>query len=129
MRNLEKTMELTDKQLDTLRHMLGINTPWTAKPEPTRDYYCASPGYAEIVELERLGAVHCYRRADEHTVYDWYCCTDAGRAAAMASHKTIRYNKAKRVYGKYLDISDCLPDLTFKHFLTSAEFAETRRAA
>ena len=122
-------MELTDKQLDTLRHMLGINTPWTAKPEPTRDYYCASPGHAEIVELERLGAVRCYRRAGKHTRYDWFCCTDAGRAAAMASHKTIRYSKAKRVYGKYLDIRDCLPDLTFKQFLTGAEFAETRRAA
>lgn len=121
-------MVLTEKQLDTLRHMLGINTPWTAKPEPTRDYYCASPGYAEIVELERIGAVICYRRADDFTRYDWYCCTDSGRAAAMESHKTIRYSKAKRVYWKFLDISDSLPDLTFKQFLTNPEFAETRRS-
>lgn len=122
-------MNLTKEQLRILRHMLGIDNPWVAKPEPTRDYYCANPGYQEIIELERLGAVTCYRRADSHTKYDWYCCTDEGRAAAFASHKIIRYSKAKRVYRKYLELKDCLPDLTFKLFLTDAEFSETRRSA
>lgn len=122
-------LNLTAKHLDTLRHMLGINTPSAPAPRPTRDYYCANPGCAEVVELERLGAVRCYRRADAVTQYDWYCCTDEGRAAAMASHKTIRYSKSRRTYLKFLDIADALPDLTFKQFLTDPQFAETRRFA
>ena len=36
-------MELTNDQLRTLRHMLGIDDPWMRRPVPTRDYYCANP--------------------------------------------------------------------------------------
>ena len=37
-------MKLTDDQLDTLRHMLGINTPNDRIPRPYRNYYCADKG-------------------------------------------------------------------------------------
>lgn len=128
-------MKLTDKQMRTLRHMLGINDQSIKKPEPHRDYAAANPGDAEFAELARLGAVRCYRRAGESggavstTQYDWFETTDAGRAAAIASHKSIRYPRSRRVYLKFLSVTDCYPDLTFREFLTSAEFADVRREA
>lgn len=117
---------LTEKQLDTLRHMLGINDPWMPEPTPSRDYFCASSGDPELAELARLGLVRLYSQRNN---YDWYATTDAGKDAAMRSHKTIRYTKAQRVYGKFLDIRDCYSELTFKEFITSPEFADSRRAA
>ena len=41
-------MNLTDEQLQTLRHMLGIDKPDEREPEPYRDYYCASRGDANL---------------------------------------------------------------------------------
>lgn len=122
------TLDLTDDQLDTLRHMLGINTPDDRVPRPYRDYAAVNAGDAEFAELARIGAVERYtpRVASQ---YDYYRCTEAGRAAAMASHRTIRRTKAQRVYSKFLDVKECLQDLTFREFLTDSEFAETRRDA
>lgn len=114
-------MNLTDEQLQTLRHMLGIDKPDERTPEPYRDYYCASRGDAELAELAQLGAVRLYRQC-EH--YDWYCTTGAGRAAALASHRKIRL----RIYNKYLDIADVHVDLTFREFLTSPTYADARAA-
>lgn len=119
-------MNLTDKQLDILRHMLGINTPWDAQPKPSRDYFCANPGDAMLAELDRLGMVTKY---SERAPYHWYRCTDAGRAIAMRSHRSIRYTKAKRRYGRFLDIRDAYCDLTFHEFLTEPEYEQARREA
>lgn len=119
-------MKLTDEQLRILRHMLGIDLPREREPEPYRDYYCASRGDAELAELARLGAVRLFRQC-EH--YDWYCTTETGRAAAIASHRRIRYPKPRRVYCKFLQVSDAFPDLTFREFLTNPDFAETRAKA
>ena len=119
-------MQLTDEQLRTLRHMLGINKPDERAPTPYRDYYCASRGDADLAELARVGAVRLYRQCDQ---YDWYTTTDAGRAAAIASHRTIRLPKSKRVYSKYLDISEVHQGLTFREFLTSPAYADARAAA
>lgn len=123
------TEKLTADQLHTLRHMLGINTPNDRIPRPYRDYAAVNPGDAEFAELERLGAVECYRRSSPGYSYDYFRCTPAGRAAAMASHRTIRRTKAQRIYSKFLDVRDALNDLTFKEFLTNPEFAESRRSA
>lgn len=117
---------LTEKQLDTLRHMLGINTPSDREPKPYRNHYAANPGDAEMLELTALGMVEF---AGIRYELHYYQCTDAGRAVAMRSHRTIRLTKAKRIYRKFLDVSDCCPDLTFKEFITSPEFADSRRAA
>lgn len=116
-------MVLTDKQLDILRHMLGINTPHDKQPRPYRDYFCAGKGDEKLAELARLSAVTMYR---SDATYDWYTCTEAGRAEAMASHKSIRYSKARRMYSKFLDCRDCFPDLTFKQFLTHEQFSDSR---
>lgn len=112
-------MDLSAEQLRVLRHMLGIDRPDVAKPVPYRDYYCANSGDSDLVELARLGAVRLY---DTRGGYEWYTCTDEGRAAAIASHKTIRYTPAKMRYSRYLDMKDCYPDLTFHRFLTDLRF-------
>lgn len=112
-------IQLSVEQLRVLRHMLGIDRPDVTKPVPYRDYYCANPGDPDLAELARLGAVRLY---DTRGGYEWYTCTDEGRAAAIASHKTIRYTPAKMRYGRYLDMKDCYPDLTFRRFLTDLRF-------
>lgn len=124
-------MNLTDDQLHTLRHMLGINTPNDRMPRPYRNYAAVNPGDAEFAELERLGAVECYRRAGTVSgfEYDYFRCTEAGELAARRSHRKIRRTKSQRVYAKYLDISDVFPDLTFGEFLKLPEFSDSRREA
>lgn len=112
-------IDLNSAQLRILRHMLGIDRPELDRPEPWRNYYCANPGESEMLELVRLGAIELY---DTRGGYEWYRCTDAGRAAGIASHKTIRYSAAKRRYIRFLDVKDCMPDLTFREFLTNPRF-------
>ncbi len=122
---------VTKKDLGTLRHMLGIETPEKATPAPYRNYYCATPGDAHMTHLANLGMVEMYAKttAGQGGNYEWFRCTDAGRAAAMKSFASIRYSKAARRYVRYLQISDAYSDLTFHQFLTSPEFAEARREA
>lgn len=117
---------LTPEQTRILRHMLGIDKPGEAHPKPYRDYYCANPGDERLHELARLGMV---RQVDGPWAYEWFVTTAEGRSAALASHRAIMLPKRKRVYRRWLSLSDCLPDLTFYEFLTSAEWAEERRSA
>ncbi|HEX5461860.1 MAG TPA: hypothetical protein VFX20_17990 [Steroidobacteraceae bacterium] len=112
---------LDAEQLRVLRHMLGIDRPDVRDPKPYRDYYCANPGDPTMHELVRLGAV---RRYDTRGGYEWFTCTDAGRAAGIASHKTIRYSRSALRYSRYLDMKDCYPDLTFHRFLTDSRFRD-----
>ncbi len=122
-------MKLSEHQLDLLRHMLGINTPEAAAPAPYRNYAAVNPGDREYIELERLGAVERYRAASPRESYDYYRCTPAGHAAALASHRRIRHPKGKRVYLRFLSVRDALPDLTFREFLMGQQFASVRREA
>lgn len=119
-------MVLTEEQLQTLRHTLGIDTPDERAPKAYRNYFCANRGDTDLAERARLGAVRLYRQCDH---YDWYTTTGAGRAAARASHRTIRLPKSKRIYSRYLDVADVHAHLTFHEFLTSPTYAETRAAA
>ncbi len=119
-------MNLTDEQLRVLRHMLGIDKPYEREPKPYRDYYCANPGDEKLYEMERVGAVRMYAA---HSGYEWFTCTDAGRAAALASHKTIRKSKGARLYRRFLELTDCWPEFTFKQFLTDPRLLDTRRQA
>ncbi len=116
-------MVITADQESTLRHMLGIDLPQVKDPHAYRDYYCANPGDAEMAALEQLGMVAKYAVQGG---YEWFCTTVEGRKVAFASHKKILQPKSKRVYSKYLSVSDVCTDLTFKQFLTSPEFAESR---
>jgi hypothetical protein len=114
------------KHLDTLRHMLGINTPYAREPVPYRDYYCANPGDEHMMEMEALGLIRQYA---ERGGYQWFCCTDVGRSVGLASHKTIRKSRGARLYSKFLDVRDCWPELTFRRFITDPELKHIRRTA
>lgn len=119
-------LNLSDEQLRVLRHMLGINKPREAAPIPYRDRYCAPVGDPALEALVAAGAVERYA---EEGGYSWYRTTPAGREAAIASHRAIRWRKPARVYARYLAIRDALSDLSFKRFLTDPQFADERRAA
>lgn len=120
------SLDLTDPQLRILRHMLGIDDRCQKHPECARDYYCANPGDAELVALERAGAVNRYRFSES---YWWYATTPAGRTAAIKSFYARRASRDERRYLSYLSARDCFSGLTFKQFLTQPRFAETRRDA
>jgi len=133
-RKKDEGMTMTDAQLHTLRHMLGINTPNDRVPKPYRNYAATVPGDPEYLALENRGAVEKYYNGFAFefpfpTDYVYYRCTDAGKLAAMRSHREIRKTKSKRVYARFLDISDSFAELTFKQFLTDPQFADTRRDA
>ena len=117
-------MNLTNDQLYTLRHMLGINTPNYRIPKPYRNYAAVNHEDKEFAELERLGAVEQYTIYSKEYVY--FRCTGAGKLAAMRSHRTIRKTKSQRRYSAYLDLIDACQELTFKDFLTNPEFKEDR---
>jgi hypothetical protein len=118
----------TPDQLRMLRHMLGINTPNDRVPKPYRNYAAVVPGDKLMIDLEAQGLVERYA-SYELSQYDFYRCTARGHLAAMLSHRSIRRTKAQRVYACFLKVSDAFHDLTFREFLTSAEFAEARAQA
>lgn len=119
-------MKPTSEQLHTLRHMLGINDRFMREPRPSRDYYAAPRGDVAMWSMAIAGLVERYA-VDPY--YDWYRTTEAGRAAALASHRLIRAPKGKRIYAKFLSVRDCWPDLTFRQFLTDPELREIRKMA
>lgn len=117
---------LTDEQLRILRHMLGIDTRFDPNPVAYRDYYCANPGNPQLHELQRLGMVRLYAERDG---YEWFATTDAGKTAARASQQAILEPKSRRVYRQWLSVKECFADLSFREFITSPRFADTRKAA
>ena len=118
-------MNLNVEQLRILRHMLGINDGGK-KPIPYRDYYCATPNNACLLDMAAIGAVFMYAK---HGGYQWFACTSDGRAAAIESHKTIAWPKSKRVYSAYLSARDVIRGLTFRKFITDPIFYDARKNA
>lgn len=127
---MSTALDLTEAQLKTLRHMLGINKAGNGRrPEPYRDYYCASSGDQKMTELVAIGAVRQYQPAAPSR-YEWFQTTEAGRLAAIQSWRPkFAQTKAKRIYARFLSCLDCNQDLSFREFLTSPIYAEIRREA
>jgi len=119
-------MDLSDKQLNTLRHMLGINDPFMKVPKSYRNYAAVNPGDKDFLELEKLGVIRKYCCAGSDTQYDYYTCTDVGKLAAINSHKNIRKRKPQRMYAQFLNIKDYCPSITFKDFLIRADYKSIR---
>lgn len=117
---------MTQAQLQILRHMLGIDVDDVPNPPECRDYFCADVGDPEMMALCDAGMVRMYRRAGG---YEWWTTTDSGKDAARASQRAMLKPKPARVYARFLDVADALPDLTFREFLTNVRFAECRRSA
>lgn len=127
-----ETFPISPEEERTLRHMLGIDKPHVREPEAYRNRYAANPGDPKLARLAALGLVKLVAAAGVGGVfdaYDCYRCTPAGEAAARASHRRTRLSKSKRVYARYLSVSDCCSGLTFRTFLTHPDFAEIRRSA
>lgn len=119
---------LTEEDLHVLRHMLGIDDA-RKPPRPYRDHYCTWPADERLTRLEALGLVRIARDPDLTIPYVTYSTTEAGRAAAMESAERRLIPKRKRIYSRFLDVRDACPDLTFREFLTSPDYAEARRDA
>lgn len=117
-------IETTREEQKTLRHMLGIDTFDQRIAKPYRDYYCATPNDPHLESMRERGLVERYEARDK--TYWWYRTTPAGREIAFASRIPLIKTPAQRRYLAYLDISDALPDLTFREFLVGPEFKEAR---
>jgi hypothetical protein len=86
---------LTDKQLSTLRHMLGLTDLFRAQPVPYRNYAAVNPGDPEYLELERLGMIELRRRNGPDNPYDNYACTEEGRRLATTDFMRVRKSRKK----------------------------------
>lgn len=115
-----------EKQLHTLRHMLGINNPSKEKPISYRNYAAVMPGDKHFIELEQLGYIEKYHSSGRETDYDWYRRTELGTEKAIASFKTIQDSAGKRRYSRYLHLREVLPSLTFRDFLIDPEYKQIR---
>ncbi len=117
-------MTITDDDRATLMHMLGIVDTSRRDPAPTRDYFAAEPGDEGMARLLALGLVE---RCGDAWGYEYHRTTASGREAATAAFYRLRQPKSKRIYSRFLELRDVFPDMTFREFLTSDQFAETRR--
>lgn len=129
-RSMEKNrLSLSENQLDTLRHMLGINTPNEPHPRPTRNYATVEKGSIEFATLSSMGLIEKMDRVMTEFGYDYFQVTDQGRALAMESHKSIQKSKSARRYVKFLEVVDAVPDLSFREFLTDPQYERSRQEA
>lgn len=118
-----------DAVADMLRHMLGINDPslpWP--PRCWRDYAAVEPGDPLFVHMQERGLVRLTSRARGPFSFDYYATTEAGKELALSTFKAMQWSKSKRRYCGWLRISDAVPDLSFRDYLTKPEYAEHRSA-
>lgn len=113
----------SEKHLDMLRHMLGINDPYANKPISHRNYAAANINDPLFLEMQEVGLIEKYR---PDTEYAWYRCTTQGIIIATVSFMNCQMPKNKRRYRQFLNISDCDHRLTFHEFLTRDEYKELR---
>lgn len=122
---------ITPEDERKLRHMLGIDDMSKRDPKPYRNYYCA--GGKDVAALESLrerGLVEKRSNGGALSGGDpVYTATEEGIRVAKESQRRGMLSKGKRLYLRFLRASDCCPDLTFKTFLTSPDWAETRKSA
>lgn len=122
------TINATPRQIQILRHSLGLSDPY-AKNE-YRNYYVAGEGHHgwdDLLALEAAGLMRRTRNSIPPVGDVTFTVTDAGKRLARAHAPKI--SRGKRMYRKFLDVSDCAPDLTFREFLTSPDYADSRAEA
>lgn len=122
-------LQLTPSQEQRLLHMLGIRPDkW---PTLYRNGYSTgaadNPDLMALVEMglvvehqpfaERLGAS---RR---------FSATQEGKAVAIRAWQRIRLSPAQMRYRIWLEIRDLSPEVSFRDFLTNAEWASARLEA
>ncbi len=117
---------ISEDDIHTLRHSLGIE--W-AHEKSCRNYFCDELPSPQMERLVRAGLMTQGRYVAGHEDHSmrYFHVTECG---ILLAHEDIPVKSmAKRRYERFLDISDVFPDLTFREFLTSPEFAETRKNA
>ena len=119
--------DLLDADLRLLHHTLGISDPYQPEREPYRNYFVASDGHSDMPGLNRLVAAGMMK-SREHPLCGKgslvFYATDIGKAVAIKTRPKVSRNKLR--YRRFLSLSDCCPDLTFRQFLTDPEFRDYR---
>ena len=112
--------------LHILQHSLGVDQ--FGRGERYRNHFVTGEGsvdYPICMEAVERGLMH--RRSGNALTggNDLFTVTDAGKAwVGENSPKPDRKQMARDKYSRFLNISDCMPDLTFGEFLRrEKEFA------
>lgn len=116
-----------EQDMAILHHALGISDPMRPDRVPYRNHFVVGPGHADMPSLERLEEAGLMVRK-RHALLNGgdrvFTVTEAGKALALQTRP--RALKAKIRYGRFLRIKEVLPDLTFREFLTTPQFANDR---
>lgn len=117
---------LTAEALGILHHALGVSDPYQCDQPPYRNHFVAGQGHDDeplLLQLVQQGLMVV--RESKLTGGDaLYVVSDRGVDIALKSRP--RVPQKKLLYRRFLSVRDCCPDLTFREFLTSPEFAECR---
>lgn len=125
--------DLGKQALSVLQHTLGLDSWGKSKspsqPDGYRNHFVAEEGHHEwgiLMLLVQHGLM------DQHAPFalsggsPWFSVTGAGRAyVAQYSPKPPKLTKAQERYQRFLDLSDVMPDLTFKQFVTRRLYLTT----
>ena len=113
--------------LGILHHTLGVSNPNKPEDPPYRNHFVLGDGHSDMTVLSVMverGLMA--RRCSALPGGDWvFHATDDGVRLALQTRP--RASKRRQRYSRFLVYRDALPDLTFKEFLTSPDFAEARR--
>lgn len=113
-----------------LAHALGIEYQQDRRePNEYRNHYVCNEGEPEVTQLVDAGLMVLASRPTWTGGLVQYAVTEAGKEQARAFWKARQWPKKKRVYARFLAISDYRERLTFREFLTKHEYAECRRSA
>ncbi len=129
--NAQGSMEpvMTDIELEIVLHTLGLTDPKTK--EPYRNHFVSGDGNSDMTILASL----CQKGFMVETRAPGFLepgdrlflVTDAGIFYAQKHRpKPRRLTRDQKRYGRFLELSDCHPDLTFREFLTDPQFAKYR---
>lgn len=105
--------------LHILQHSLGVDK--FGRGKMYRNHFVTGEGSIDhpvCIEAVECGLMTRHAGNALTGEMDLFVVTDAGRAYVLArSPKPDRKQKAKDRYSRFLDLSDVIPDLTFKDFL------------
>lgn len=109
--------------LPIIQHSLGVDR--FGRGRQYRSHFVTGEGSIDhpiCMEAVELGLMTRHPGNSLTDEMDLFLITDAGRAfVAKHSPKPDRRQRARDRYSRFLDLSDMMPDLTFRQFLTNKE--------
>jgi len=116
---------LTDAEASALRHALGLPDVAESLAEAAgrsyRNHYCAGPGDALMLGLERRGLVKSYGPKEALGGDELFRVTDEGKVEALRSVRVDPMAAGRARYRRFLTMRDVDPDLTFGDYLRAGE--------